>query len=298
MKPASPGGSFPHEMPPCRLFFLFARASPAAVVFRRGPSRWVQTIGWNTKTDEFVDGQWFHGRIYERRCDLSPSGHLMVYFASKPSRQQQESDYTYSWTAVSKPPWLVALGLWPKGDCWSGGGMFEDDRKLLLNHPEDLPHANHSPRGHLTIEVRHHGGEDSPLFAHRAARDGWVQEEKGRWQNWRNADPPQVWVRRQPNGEWDVVRKLWGLFNRQSGFLKAYNETFALRRPDRAVELPLHDAEWADWDQQGRLVFARRGKLLAASVDDAGRLTYRVLAEFNLAKPSPVAAPPAARRWR
>jgi hypothetical protein len=66
-----------------RIFVLFARKSPTAVIFRRGPSKWVQLVKWNTKTDVFEPGQWFHGRIYERRSDLSPNGSLLVYFAQK-----------------------------------------------------------------------------------------------------------------------------------------------------------------------------------------------------------------------
>lgn len=52
-----------------RLAILFAARAPVAVIFRRGR------------------GHWFHGRIYTRRCDLSPDGELLVYFASKFNRR-------------------------------------------------------------------------------------------------------------------------------------------------------------------------------------------------------------------
>jgi len=29
-----------------------------------------------------------------------------------------------SWTAISRAPWLRALVLFGKGDCWHGGGLF------------------------------------------------------------------------------------------------------------------------------------------------------------------------------
>src|SRR5262249_25498999 len=51
------------------------------------------------------------GRIYERRCDLTPAGDRLVYFAAS-FRQP-----LHSWTAISRPPYLTALALWPKGDC-------------------------------------------------------------------------------------------------------------------------------------------------------------------------------------
>ena len=40
------------------------------VVIRRGPSKSVATLLWKSKTDQFQLGQWFKGRIYERRSDL------------------------------------------------------------------------------------------------------------------------------------------------------------------------------------------------------------------------------------
>jgi len=82
---------------PARLFMVFARNSSTAVIFRRGPSKWVQLIKWNTKTDAFEPGQWFNGRIYERRADLSPDGSLLIYFAQKiTARSKKDTEYTYA----------------------------------------------------------------------------------------------------------------------------------------------------------------------------------------------------------
>src|SRR5688500_7843573 len=67
----------------CRVFGIMARSAPVAALLRRGPSRWVQMLRWHAGTDTVEPGQWFRGRIYERRCDLSPDGRLFLYFASK-----------------------------------------------------------------------------------------------------------------------------------------------------------------------------------------------------------------------
>ena len=67
----------------------------------------------------------FKGRIYERRCDLSPDGQLLGYFAA-----DRLSGFG-TWTAVSRPPFLTALALWPKGDAWGGGAFFQDSCNLL-----------------------------------------------------------------------------------------------------------------------------------------------------------------------
>lgn len=72
--------------PPCRLFVVVAREAPVAVILRRGPSKWVQLIRWDMNNDRFEDGAWFHGRIYEHNCGLSPDGQLFVYHAAKQQR--------------------------------------------------------------------------------------------------------------------------------------------------------------------------------------------------------------------
>ena len=79
---------FPHKIKqrpepvPARLHVILAREAAKAVVFRRGPSDQVCTLGWDLETDTFTMGQWLKGRIYEYRSDLSPDGELMIYFAT------------------------------------------------------------------------------------------------------------------------------------------------------------------------------------------------------------------------
>jgi hypothetical protein len=124
----------------------------------------VQLIKWDTNTDTFEPGQWFNGRIYERRSDLSPDGSLLIYFAQKiTARSIEEREYTYAWTAISRPPFLTALALWPKGDCWHGGGLFEDGKTVLLNHKPQVakPHEKHKPRGLRVIPNPNAHGEDA-----------------------------------------------------------------------------------------------------------------------------------------
>jgi hypothetical protein len=35
------------------------------------------------RSDQIEGGQWFHGKIYPEKCDLSPSGGRLVYFGGK-----------------------------------------------------------------------------------------------------------------------------------------------------------------------------------------------------------------------
>jgi hypothetical protein len=128
-----------------RLFVIMAGRSPRAVILRRGPSPWSHVIRWNTSKDEFEHGAWFKGRIYEQRCDLSPDGELLLYFALKGSRWR--TNYHGAWTAVSRAPWLHALALWPEGSTWGGGRRFVAEREIVLRSGGLTVHPDHPARG-------------------------------------------------------------------------------------------------------------------------------------------------------
>jgi hypothetical protein len=146
----TPAGTAP--APPCRLFVIQARSAPRALILRRGPSDWYHLIRWDTDTDTFEHGAWLRGRIYEERCDLSPDGELLVYFALQGSRWQ--TSYRGAWTAVSRPPWLHALALWPQGDTWGGGGAFLADRRVALWTSSLATHPHHPATGLEVVQGR------------------------------------------------------------------------------------------------------------------------------------------------
>ncbi len=118
------------EKLPARLHSILAKDSPNAIVFRRGPSKRVCTFLWDRRKNTFKIGQWLKGRIYERRADISPDGKYLIYFAMN---GKLESETGGSWTAISKVPWLKAVELYGKGDCWEGGGLFLSNRSFWLN---------------------------------------------------------------------------------------------------------------------------------------------------------------------
>lgn len=283
---------------PARLFIIFARKSPTALIFRRGPSKWVQLIKWNTKTDTFEPGQWFNGRLYERRSDLSPDGLFLIYFAQKISaRSVKDTEYTYAWTAISRPPFLTALALWPKGDCWHGGGLFKNKRVVLLNHKPEVakPHKKHKPHGLLVIPNKQAHGEDDPIFSQRLERDGW--ELKIPWQI-ENCGYPKLFHTIQPDmrekanpSRTHVIR-----LTRSIECLD-YSEEFAVRNVKQSLVTEVDRASWMDWDQQGRLVFARHGKIFAASIKGDGQLTEEQLIDLNPSKPESLPAPEWATKW-
>ena len=111
------------------------------MIFRRGPASWYHVIRWDTHDDTLYRGAWFKGRIYPERCDLSPDGKLLLYFVHQGSRVR--TGYTDAWTAISRNPWLTAIGLWPQGTTYGGGGRFTDNRSATIRgntnaHPDHL----------------------------------------------------------------------------------------------------------------------------------------------------------------
>jgi hypothetical protein len=282
---------------PPRIFMRFAREAPIAAIFRRGPSDWTQLLRWNTVDDTLERGQWFHGRIYERRSDISPDGSLLIYFVRKISgRTLKDTEYTYAWTAISKPPFLTALALWPKGDCWHGGGSFSDNKTVVLNHKREVssPHPNHEPQG-LRIKLRKNVcGEDDPIYSERLQRDGWILKKK--WETENRGYPrmfrttqAEVREKRQPKGTQAIqlTRSITGL---------DYAEEFAVLDA-KAFSIQLVEASWADWDQQGRLTFARGGRIFEGHIDADGSLGERELFDLNVDKPTRSVSPEWAQRW-
>lgn len=71
---------------------------------------------------------------------------------------------------------------------------------------------------------------------------------------------------------------------------------YAVRVADGDMEVPLEGAGWADWDQQGRLIFAREGALFAAEPDGSA-LRTSLVADLNGERPHDVPPPAWAQRW-
>jgi hypothetical protein len=255
-------------------------------------------VKWRTDCDAFEAGQWFKGRVYDRRSDLSPDGELLIYFASKiTGRTLSDSEYTYAWTAISRPPYFTALALWPKGDCWHGGGLFLGPRHVWLNHKPEVavPHPKHRPKG-LKVEPNPQAcGEDWPVWSRRMERDGWVLVHEGAFRStrrgWRT-ERPQIWERRSPASSLLLRRSTDAIsFEHPGG---PYLESFRLVLD--TGELPLEGASWADWDQAGRLVFARAGRLFAGTTE-SGRIVERELIDLNASEPSRIETPELAKQW-
>ena len=215
-----------------------------------------------------------NGRVYERRCDLSPSGDRFIYFAAN------HRPPLGTWTAVSRPPYFTALAVWPKGDAWGGGGLFDTENTILLNHQASQMALLGDSRLPKAIKVSQTpnagGGEDAPILRCRLQRDGWELLREGDWREYSLdapmafvCDPPETWSRPHPSSSIPVrlrVRTL-GMHEQQGPWYVLHYDLI-----DEAGEVrrDLGRLDWADWDHGGDLLMASDGRLQRLAVGSAG----------------------------
>jgi len=261
-----------------------------AVVLRRGPSAWAQLTRWDRKTDHFEPGQWFHGRIYERRCDLSPDGKFFIYFAAKHGRGPDADDVGEAWTAISRPPYFTALALWRNLGSWYGGGVFKDARHVLLDVVCGAePHPEFKTR---RLTFSHCPAESAP-WEQRLLLSGWRLAERGfDPRTHRRAGVREIWDKPGLGGRLTLCRQVEDVdFTR---FGDPYADTYWLETSDDL--LPLPGVTWADWEDGERLAFARNGVLYQGHWDGSA-LQEASLFDFNPLTPVQISAPAWARKW-
>ena len=239
------------------MFVHLARQASIGVILRRGPSDWCRVTLWDTRRDKFQGGQWFHGRIYPDRCDISPDGRLFVYFAGKFNPRSEEKGYDRTWTAVSRPPYLTALALWPMGSTWGGEGVFLDNLTVRLgtNMPHWPHHPNHPPGplralGFAALKKGDPWHEAGPSF-----QNGWeavlapVQPKHyTSYSAWRRASGKLV-LERETAVEMD-----------RPGGTPYHVERYPSRRRSRYTlyrsngkPAAMFEAQWADWISRAAL---------------------------------------------
>jgi len=269
---------------PPRLHVLLASQTDVAVVLRRGPSKSVCSVLWHRRDDSFEIGQWMRGRIYERRADLSPDGRHLIYFAMN---GHWTSETGGSWTAISRAPWLHAIALLGKGDCWHGGGLFTSNRTYWLNDG-----YGHRPLRDTTWITRdasftppaYYGGECPGVYYPRLLRDGWTLADRIT-----NGRTESVTVFEKAIGAW-TLRKL---AHEQVGAPPGkgcYWDEHELESVRKHQRHAFPDWEWADVDR-GTLVWAEHGRLSRAQLGAKGLVDPHVLHDFNGMKFEAIAAP-------
>jgi hypothetical protein len=292
------------DLPP-RLYFIVAREAPMAVVFRRGPTKQVELLTWDLQSDELTQGQWLKGRIYERKCDLSPKGDLLVYFAAKWEARRIEEG---SWTAISRPPYLTALALWFNGNITGGGGLFESDRQLRLDAGRTSPSGDFTlPRWMRVDLLDDHFPYSShePIEYMRLGRDGW--QRIGDWtprpvnslgRPYGSKVNLPVAYRRSLGPKGGAVT-LEMAVERAGHWGTKTQARYRLLDGDQELRL-LGLADWADAAPNGDLLLAREGRLFRMSAGDPTSFRdgeFHEIADLRGHRFQERVAPPEACRW-
>lgn len=237
-----------------RIYAILAREANLGVVFRRGPSKQVMLAKWFTDTDIFECGQWLKARVYERQCDLSPDGELLIY----PGSNQRKIGYLANYTAISKPPYFTALALW--NDLLpGGGGLFETRDRVLLNHEfyYSKPDKRFKLPANMRVELIGNdvsNNRDRDLLHKRLTRDGWSGGDK---EYIRVKSEYCLKMMIEPHGtndgEWQA---------------NPYATRFEISFLKNDFLFSLNFLDWADWDKNDDLLFARDGKLFRLKSQD------------------------------
>lgn len=316
-----------------RIYVMIASAARVAVVFRRGPSKLVLLLRWDMAADTFEAGQWFKGRIYERRCDISPSGKYLVYFAGN-----QKPPY-YRWTAISKPPYLTALTLWPGIDCT--GGFFKSDSSLCLEHwwpANGLGLRSSVPKGFEIVPFDDFSGRGQYGFIlkQRMKRDGWIHVQEGvahtseptleemqklgaQLKNLMTEPGPNLDTKKAlkllktreqvshmrtvfpPVDIWQRNTSRYCLEMRTLGLGETKGPQvvteYRVSAGEGGVVLELGRADWADWDSNGDLLYAKAGAIYRLPEADIGKAEAIKLIDLSQEKFRPLEAPAEYQTW-
>jgi len=231
----------------------------------------------------YEPGGWLGGRIFPRRSDLSPDGRYLCYFAHKPSATWE---YGEAYVALSKFPWLTALQAFGTCGTWTRGYFFTEDEGGENPEQATLP----IPYGLRSIPVaqfaneRRRGWEEAPDSPQRDPKDVWDEHRNARMQ------------KRQPGTDCHLCVESLGLAGGEFGVKQAVDGLRVSYWLERTGEIQLlNQFQWADWDQEGRLLAATYSGQLQVWSGDVSKVLFEE--DLSFYQPDPGPAPPWAQRW-
>jgi len=240
-----------------RLHVLLARESNKAIIIRRGPSKRTCVIGWDRGTDKFYIGQWFKGRIYYHRSDISPDGKYWIYFAL-------HNRYGQTWTVVAKAPYLKAIDFYMKGSAWHGGGIFLKNDTYWLND-RYAEHTRQKKGKELKAKKSDEldqavDGESVGIYTYKLIRDGWKEINTvttGKYDC-------KIYFHKQLDKELILCKIFHATINHPIG-KGCYFERHEIIDIKNEKKWEFPDWEWADYDN-GHLIWAEYGKIMRGDV--------------------------------
>jgi hypothetical protein len=181
-------------------------------------------------------------------------------------------------------PYLKAVNLFAKGDCWHGGGLFLSDREFWLNDGHGHVQLKATSELHRNINGQpkdYYGGECLTVYYNRLLRDGWMmRDEEYQGATLFEKELPKSWR----------LRKLAFAETGAPPGRGCYWDAHELRHEPTNTVLAFPEWEWADF-ADGRLVWAVEGKLVAGRLGRGQILNQKLLCDFNEMKFEAFTAP-------
>ncbi len=271
-----------------RIFCVTDPAARVAAVIERRPRKWWRLSRWDLVSGVLDEGAWFRGTLYPQRCDLSPGGRWLSYFAFKHGSAWPAGE-TYN--AISRLPWLRALAAWEEIGTYSRGLHFVADPGVWEVGDPVVGGAS------VRVVVGGMRPTDAAQFAMERRR-GWRESVATP-----SRDPTDLWderrdiVMEKPSpGDAQVVLYVAGkfeAFRSSPQYWPPSPAPYSLNCSGARRALP--DMQWADWTGDGLLAVASQTGDLQVR-DATGR---RVIHEARLSdqEPEPKMAPAWAGEW-
>ena len=272
-----------------RVYGIAAEGADVVAVIRRGPTDWCEVGRWDVAAGVYEPGGRLHGRIYPQRCDLSPDGAWLCYFALQPAARW-ELGPTY--VAISRLPWLFALAAWRTDGTWTRGVHFVSDPSLRDVAPADHGSVRYdrlgaglapTPAASYAVE-RRRGWTEAPGSPPRNRDDVW-DDRRAEVVRMRKPHPSEAGLQLEVSGGHAAFRS--------RGF--STNVAYGIVAGGEPVELA--GVQWADWASDGRLLVATAGGRLETRTGASWHRANELVADLSVARPEASAAPLEARRW-
>lgn len=255
--------------PACRLYGLVARQARKVVVFRRGPSKQVCLVLWDLATDRFEIGQWVKTRVREQWCDVSPDAKYLVYLADDYRSHGKQAFDAY--TAVSQPPYFTAFALWRTVLI----GLWMTNQTLVFEGTVPVSEYNWLPS---RVRIRGTRNADktpirNPPRRLRLLRDGWTYQGKAlppleidHKGNYLERFQPPITITKKSVCNFVLEDRLHARGPQRHAGPGEKIELVVLK-PDGTSAFAFNDADWADFDNNGDLLFALKGCLYRLEAD-------------------------------
>jgi hypothetical protein len=288
------------KAPAARVECIVARNAPVAVIFRRGPTRFVRMLRWDLRTDKIVPGQWVNARVHVARSDISPDGELVASFVASYRKMPG------TWTAISRPPYFTALAVWPKGDTWGGGGLFVSNSHFLLAHSTARSNSDIDEfklMDGFTLPKRF---RVQPLDRHSTVPESEVEEARMVLSGWRFVQR-YVWhYGLSEFAEPEIMARPLDNPKAPRFELRRFRTSFEIRRAEvhdlvGGTQRDLGRVDWVDADPKGDVLWSKGGCLFRLSGPARRAMDIHaepeLVADLNDMTFEAIEAPKKALRW-